>query len=373
MSTSNPISQPLASPQQLPKPAYSLFELARKVENGNTYLKTLGIVQSHEVVSQNQDQQPKPSNLQPKPTTLTTNLQPPLCRYLIALPLSPSFNPMVGSFSRDHIQTGDKISLPNEYFLRVATGGDGIVGGGEMGGMMEVPWMVRVERVDGGRKGEEDGDIGFGGATSFRPEIFTNMRYEMGGITPRHNVLPPPPPPKASNYNNTKTSTDADSPINQYQAAYLSSSKNLTKLTTSILDFRSPKNHVFLPNWMFWSLGLRPGEVVKTTLLPRKDYIPQASLVRLRPHSSQFLLIDDHVSVMEENMKHYSLINVDTVISFVYDEMEYFFDVVEVYGITDGLTPPPPLENELSKLASTIDFSLHSISQEIKPREYPTS
>eukprot|EP00586_Coscinodiscus_wailesii_P020174 CAMPEP_0172497620 /NCGR_PEP_ID=MMETSP1066-20121228/102313_1 /TAXON_ID=671091 /ORGANISM="Coscinodiscus wailesii, Strain CCMP2513" /LENGTH=255 /DNA_ID=CAMNT_0013270489 /DNA_START=241 /DNA_END=1009 /DNA_ORIENTATION=- len=58
-------------------------------------------------------------------------------RRLIVLPLDERFNPPMGVFSHDHVQTGDKMSLPRVFW-------DSIVKG-----KAEVPWLFEVSRVEG--------------------------------------------------------------------------------------------------------------------------------------------------------------------------------------------------------------------------------
>jgi len=56
-------------------------------------------------------------------------------RRLIALPLDERFDPPAGSFSRDHIQSGDKISLPRVFWDAIQLN------------QAEVPWLFSVTRA----------------------------------------------------------------------------------------------------------------------------------------------------------------------------------------------------------------------------------
>lgn len=58
-------------------------------------------------------------------------------RRLICLPLDDRFDPPMGQFSHEHIQTGDKISLPSVFWQAIEANS------------AEVPWLVSVSRVDG--------------------------------------------------------------------------------------------------------------------------------------------------------------------------------------------------------------------------------
>mmetsp|Transcript_46021 Transcript_46021/g.111451 ORF Transcript_46021/g.111451 Transcript_46021/m.111451 type:complete len:339 (+) Transcript_46021:92-1108(+) len=58
-------------------------------------------------------------------------------RRLICMPLDERFDPPMGSFSHEHVQTGDKMSLPRVLW-------DGV-----QYNKAEVPWLFSVSRVDG--------------------------------------------------------------------------------------------------------------------------------------------------------------------------------------------------------------------------------
>jgi hypothetical protein len=58
-------------------------------------------------------------------------------RRLICLPLDDRFDPPMGTFSHEHIQTGDKMSLPRVFWDSILVN------------KAEVPWLFSVSRVDG--------------------------------------------------------------------------------------------------------------------------------------------------------------------------------------------------------------------------------
>ncbi len=58
-------------------------------------------------------------------------------RRLIVMPLDERFDPPAGVFSHGHVQTGDKMSLPKEFWTAIQKSG------------AEVPWLFEVSRVDG--------------------------------------------------------------------------------------------------------------------------------------------------------------------------------------------------------------------------------
>jgi hypothetical protein len=65
-------------------------------------------------------------------------------RRLICMPLDERFDPPMGSFSHEHIQNGDKMSLPRVFFDAIQVN------------KAEVPWLFSVSRVDGVTKERVD-------------------------------------------------------------------------------------------------------------------------------------------------------------------------------------------------------------------------
>ena len=105
---------------------------------------------------------------------------------------------------------------------------------------------------------------------------------------------------------------------------------NLRSVCGSVLDFRSPENFIFIPDWMMKSLNLHPRDVVNVRRVP----LPEASLVRLQPHTSDFLKISDHQTVLENEIKHYSCLTAGTTIKFTHEGKNYYIDVVDT--LTQG-------------------------------------
>jgi len=58
-------------------------------------------------------------------------------RRLIVMPLDERFDPPAGVFSHGHVQTGDKMSLPREFWTAIQKS------------QAEVPWLFEVSRVEG--------------------------------------------------------------------------------------------------------------------------------------------------------------------------------------------------------------------------------
>ena len=123
--------------------------------------------------------------------------------------------------------------------------------------------------------------------------------------------------------------------------SYLPNASAATVLS-SPLDFRAPENYVFLPDWMFRHLGLRPGTAVECEL---DTGVPKGGRVKLRPvtfrndaecddgaevgTAKEFLAIENHQAVLETELKHYSTLTAGAVVSFKFGEKRFFFEVVE--------------------------------------------
>ncbi|GAX21155.1 hypothetical protein FisN_23Hh170 [Fistulifera solaris] len=58
-------------------------------------------------------------------------------RRLLALPLDDRFDPAMGIFSHGHVQTGDKMSLPSNFWPAIALND------------ADVPWLYSVSRIEG--------------------------------------------------------------------------------------------------------------------------------------------------------------------------------------------------------------------------------
>mmetsp|Transcript_27441 Transcript_27441/g.40529 ORF Transcript_27441/g.40529 Transcript_27441/m.40529 type:complete len:333 (-) Transcript_27441:50-1048(-) len=217
-------------------------------------------------------------------------------RRLICLPLNERFNPPMGAFSHDHVQTGDKISAPSVFWQAIDKT------------KAEVPWLMRVERVTG----------------------WTGERFSY----------------EKEDYNDTDESSDDEEEDSDVEKD--SDSKfdvdipkdaschpgTLDSLVAGPLDFRAPQNYCFLPWWMMRALGLQPRDIVDVSLVTT---IPPGSAARFRPHSSDFSKdISNPQAVMETELKHYSSLTKGTVIAFDYNKKRYWFDVVDLRSAPHG-------------------------------------
>lgn len=207
-------------------------------------------------------------------------------RRCLVLPLDDKlFDPPMGMFSHGHVDTGDKMSLPKNFWNAI------------IASKAEVPWLFEVCRVEGGDRGRMlpravfDAMMGTG----------TSQKQQQKQQQQQNNPLP------------------------------------LSRAVGGAIDFRSPNNYAFLPKWMFTSMGLRPFDVVDIKLVTTT---PPGSSVKLRPHNSSFLKINNHQAVLETELKHYSALTRGSIIPFDYRGERHYFDVVDLRSAPRGERVP---------------------------------
>ena len=189
-------------------------------------------------------------------------------RRLIVMPLEEEFNPSQASEMHGKIQHGDKCSIPASLGRLI------------FDKPYEVPWLFEI--------------------TPVRDEDYTKSIV---------SFLPPGL--------NAKKTIELDA-------------LPLDKAYISPLDFRSPENFIFLPQWLMKSLDLKPNDLVNISFIR----IKLASLVVLQPLSLEWdeLLAQDHnpKTILEHEVNKYSSLTAETVISIEFKGTVYPFFVKEV-------------------------------------------
>jgi len=213
-------------------------------------------------------------------------------RRLVCLPISDKFNPPMGMFSHDHVQTGDKMSVPRNYWTAIERT------------KAEVPWLMKVERVAGWTK-----------------ERFSTKVQQQRNKEEDQNE-------------DTDIDDDNEDASDDKLIDPIFQPGTLDVVVGSLIDCRAPSNYCFLPWWMMRALGLHPRDVVDVTLT---EEIPPGSTVKLRPHSSDFSRdITNPQAVLETELKHYSSLTKGSIIAFDYNHKRYWFDVVELRSSPRG-------------------------------------
>mmetsp|Transcript_18315 Transcript_18315/g.27930 ORF Transcript_18315/g.27930 Transcript_18315/m.27930 type:complete len:309 (-) Transcript_18315:1125-2051(-) len=200
-------------------------------------------------------------------------------RRLVVLPLNEKFDPAPGMFSHGHVQTGDKMSLPKDFWQAIAES------------KAQVPWLFRVSKVK-----------------SFPMKKVTTLEQE------------------------------DDDDEEQEEEQQQDDKKALDSIVGGAIDFRAPANYCFLPLWMMRALKMKPMDVVDVRL---DMTVPPGSSVKLRPHDAErFAKLTNPQAILETELKHYSALCINTVIAFDYQNERHFFDVVELRRAPKGEKVP---------------------------------
>ena len=198
-------------------------------------------------------------------------------RRLICLPLDETlFDPPMGVFSHGHVQTGDKMSLPANFWNAIQLN------------QAQVPWLFAVKRVDG----------------------VTSPRVELKPAD-----------------QNPKTAIAPERPL-----------KELDRVVGGPLDFRAPNSYVFLPLWMMRALGLRPRDIVEVELI--ETVAPGSLAKLRPHSSDFGKEIANPQAVLETELRHYSALCQGSTIAFDYNSKRYWFDVVELRSAPRGEKVP---------------------------------
>lgn len=149
-----------------------------------------------------------------------------------------------------------------------------------------------------------------------------------------------------------------------------------TELKThcGVLEFTSEEGRSYLPQWMFDTLGLQVGGLVKIT----NTTLPLGSNIKIQPQSEDFLEISDPRAVLENALRNFSTLTLNDRIDIQYNGHIFNLAIVECKPAdaicvveTDLVTDfeaPPGYEEKMEKLkqehlaqklkqASNIDIS----------------
>jgi len=211
-----------------------------------------------------------------------------LDRRYIVMPMTDAFDPPPGTFGRGHIQLGDKVSMPKSIWKFIQKE------------KLEVPWQFEIEVISRDPAITDDDQLLEGEEKKADEESCLSDETE-------NKDLPA---------DKEKTKKKQKMP--------------LKRVYCSILDFRSPENFIFVPDWVMKSLRLRPRDVVRMMHL----VLPPGGLVKFRPHGAEFTKLANHQAVLETELKHYSALTAGTTIAFKYRDRTYKMDVEEL--LSDG-------------------------------------
>lgn len=187
-----------------------------------------------------------------------------LVRRLIVMPLNDNFNPNQADPMHNKIQYGDRCSLPASLGRLI------------FDKRYEVPWLFEIKPVN--------------------KVVKSNNRDEI------HTLL------DDIEYNEHQS-------LNELQTKIKNLSKShLEKAYVSPLDFRSPENYIFLPQWLMHDLGLNANDLVDISFVR----IKLANLVVFQPLSLEWdSLMEEYADpkgLLEHEINKYSSLTTGSTI-----------------------------------------------------------
>lgn len=93
-----------------------------------------------------------------------------------------------------------------------------------------------------------------------------------------------------------------------------------------VLEFTAEEGRVYLPDWMFGTLGNRIGGLVRISSVT----LELGSFVKIQPQSVAFLEITDPKAVLETALRQFSTLTVGDVFQISYNDRVYEIKVLEV-------------------------------------------
>lgn len=217
-----------------------------------------------------------------------------LVRRLIAMPLTDAFNPNQANAMHGKVQYGDKCSLPSTLGKIIFEK------------PYEVPWLFEIIPVKRMNK--------------------SHQLYPFQSLDDIDNTA-------SSDDSDIKTSsaaTNDDESSGKEVKKPILNRKVLKKAYISPLDFRSPENYIFLPEWLMKDLDLSPNDLVDISFVR----IKLAALVVLQPLTEEWdNLIETHgdpKALLEHEINKYSSLTAGATIAIEIKGTEYPLFVKEV-------------------------------------------
>ena len=93
-----------------------------------------------------------------------------------------------------------------------------------------------------------------------------------------------------------------------------------------VLEFSADEGIVYMPQWMMRNLLLEEGDVVKFTNVS----LPKGRFVKLQPHKTEFIDLENPRAVLESAMRGYSCLTAGDTIAVMHGGKEYPIDILEV-------------------------------------------
>ncbi|KAL6305331.1 ubiquitin fusion degradation protein UFD1-domain-containing protein [Sparassis latifolia] len=101
-----------------------------------------------------------------------------------------------------------------------------------------------------------------------------------------------------------------------------------------VLEFIAEEGCVHLPQWMMSTLRLNEGDPIRIT----GAELPKGNKVKLQAQSVHFLEVSDPKAVLEQALRHFSVLTQGDIIEILYNGMVFGFLVMETYPGGEGIS-----------------------------------
>jgi len=101
--------------------------------------------------------------------------------------------------------------------------------------------------------------------------------------------------------------------------------KNKNKSHCGVIEFSSLEGMGYLPSSMMCNLGLVDGDVIYMC----SARIPPGTYLKIKPHTMDFLSIEDHKGVLECSLRKYTCLTVGECIVIHHNEIKYNIDILD--------------------------------------------
>ena len=102
-------------------------------------------------------------------------------------------------------------------------------------------------------------------------------------------------------------------------------SNNGKTVHCGVLEFTTPNGEMHLPQWMMTQLGIKNEDKA----FIKYNELPKGKLIQFQPHTSDFLNITDHKSVLEKCLVNFACLSIGDTIP-IYHEGEVFYgDIID--------------------------------------------
>jgi len=105
----------------------------------------------------------------------------------------------------------------------------------------------------------------------------------------------------------------------------ISNGSHSRKTHSGVQEFIADEGTCYLPYWMMQNLLLTEGDLLRVTNIS----LPKGSFVKLQPHSSDFLDINNPKAVLETSLRNFATLTVGDVIVINYNQKKYYIDIIE--------------------------------------------